>query len=305
MTNELIKTGTAQIGEGEVNAVNAKSIYEYLKIKTPFAKWIQRAIEKYDFIENTDYILTQEQTDKNVRLVQTGGRVAKKYIITLNMAKQLALTSNTKKGADIRNYFIDIEAKYIAKQKAVINYHERVKKHIIGNLDLNEFKADTCIDLIKKYQSPKNEIKKAVLIAVDKKTTEQYKTLQTLFIESIKAQSQDRRNLEYQKQENDRIQKENEIKNDVYEFVDKIRSKIKRIEINPTEMLTNKPKFDKALEYNKTQMRKIKRVIKSDFKHDVNIDEINDMLQDNTDKENIANFVLDTIKGRELVKVEL
>ncbi len=309
MTNELIKTGTAQIGESEVNAVNAKSIYEYLNIKSNYTTWIIRAIEKYNFIENTDYIRTNLINSKNGINQKGAGRQEIKYIITLNMAKQLAMTSNTKKGQDIRNYFIDIENKYIAKQKAVINYHERVKKHLIGNLDLNEFKADTCIDLIKKYQSTKTEIKKAVLEAVDNKTTEQYKTLQTLFIESIKTQSQGRRNLEFKRQENDRIQKENEIKNEVCEFVDKIRGKIKRIEINPTEMLTNKSKFDKELEYNITQMRKIKRVAKSDFKHDVyhdiDIDEINEMLQDNTDKENIANFVLDTIKGKELVKVEL
>jgi len=52
----IIKIEKQQIGTEQVNSVNAREIHTYLEVKTKFSMWIKRAIEKYDFIENTDYV---------------------------------------------------------------------------------------------------------------------------------------------------------------------------------------------------------------------------------------------------------
>ena len=53
--NSLIQITKNIINNIEINSVDAREIHEYLKVKTRFNDWINRAIEKYDFIENIDY----------------------------------------------------------------------------------------------------------------------------------------------------------------------------------------------------------------------------------------------------------
>ena len=41
----------------EFNSVNAREIYDYLGLaKGQFSRWIKTAIEKYDFIQNEDFL---------------------------------------------------------------------------------------------------------------------------------------------------------------------------------------------------------------------------------------------------------
>ena len=97
--SELIKVQVNVIGVEEVNSVNAREIHEYLGVKTKFTMWIQRAIKKYDFIENVDY--TSFITDP-----KSGKR---EYIVTLDMAKELSMLENNAKGKETRKYFIKCE----------------------------------------------------------------------------------------------------------------------------------------------------------------------------------------------------
>ena len=108
--NQIIKIDKSIIGADEVNSVNAREIYEYLQVRTRFNDWISRAIKKYDFIENVDYVLvTQKRVTKN-----RGGnqKETKDYIVTIDMAKELAMLENNKKGKEIRKYFIAVEKAY-------------------------------------------------------------------------------------------------------------------------------------------------------------------------------------------------
>jgi anti-repressor protein len=61
--------------------------------------WIQRAIERYDFKENEDYntIVTDTKSGK------------RDFIVSIDMAKELCLVSNTLKGKETRKYFIEVE----------------------------------------------------------------------------------------------------------------------------------------------------------------------------------------------------
>lgn len=86
--------------------VSAREVHLFLDIKTKFADWVKRCIDKYDFVENTDYSIL-----RSVENHSTGATTKIDYIVTLDMAKELAMISDTPKGKEARKYFIDCEKK--------------------------------------------------------------------------------------------------------------------------------------------------------------------------------------------------
>lgn len=106
--NEIKKTFAAKKQNGFVTAVNARVVHDWLEVKTPFHKWIQRRIEKYGFDEHVDYCLT---VDKVVRGEETN------YHCTPDMVKQLAMIESSEMGKLARLYFLDCETIAQGKQE--------------------------------------------------------------------------------------------------------------------------------------------------------------------------------------------
>lgn len=98
--NELINITTTTINNEEVNAVNARELHEKLEIETKFNTWMPRRIEEYEFEEGRDFV---------TNLSKSHGRPSKEYIISLDMAKELAMVENNEQGRRIRRYFIEVE----------------------------------------------------------------------------------------------------------------------------------------------------------------------------------------------------
>lgn len=101
----IITINIETIGTQEVNSVNAREIHNYLEVKTVFAHWIKRAIKKYDFIEDEDYV-------SFITDVKSGKR---DFIVTMDMAKELSMLENNKKGKETRKYFIKMEKEAVAQ----------------------------------------------------------------------------------------------------------------------------------------------------------------------------------------------
>ena len=100
--HDLIKIKKSNINGSEINSVNARETYDYLGLaKGQFSRWIKSAIEKYDFVQNEDYIT-----------IDTDVEGVKDYIVSLDMAKELCLVSNTPKGKETRKYFINFEKQH-------------------------------------------------------------------------------------------------------------------------------------------------------------------------------------------------
>lgn len=98
--NEIIKISKSEIGGTETNSVNARDIYKYLEVKTAFTTWLQRAIDKYDFTYDDFFSYLKEST---------GGRREKEFIVSIDMAKELCMITDTPKGKEVRKYFIEVE----------------------------------------------------------------------------------------------------------------------------------------------------------------------------------------------------
>lgn len=121
--NDLIKIEKSiYINGTEINSVNAREIHEYLKVKTKFADWIKRAIEKYDFIENQDYAILKNGNGNNAFI---------DYLVSIDMAKELAMIENNPKGKETRKYFINFEK----KGKELINQQSQEIQLLQGMLN--------------------------------------------------------------------------------------------------------------------------------------------------------------------------
>ena len=97
MTNELIKIQTNEQGQ---KLVSGRELHEVLGIKSRFNYWIRNMVA-YGFVENVDY------TKFLVQCVR--GQNQYDYILTLEMAKHIAMVQRTEIGMQVRNYFIECE----------------------------------------------------------------------------------------------------------------------------------------------------------------------------------------------------
>ena len=124
-------------------------MHKFLESKQDFSTWIKARIRKYGFIENEDFIVDKENAqihdkiNSPKRATATDGGFEKTtakavvksapqiygtmdraipmgfskidYYISLDMAKELAMIENNKKGREVRKYFIQCEK--LLKQK--------------------------------------------------------------------------------------------------------------------------------------------------------------------------------------------
>lgn len=99
-----ITVATGRIGADTVQTVNARDLHAFLEVGKDFSTWIKGRIEQYGFRQGIDFELFPE-TGEN----PSGGRPAKEYAITLDMAKELAMVERNEKGKQARAYFIECE----------------------------------------------------------------------------------------------------------------------------------------------------------------------------------------------------
>jgi phage anti-repressor protein/phage antirepressor YoqD-like protein len=90
----------------QINAVSARDLHAFLGVKSRFDDWIKNRVEDFDFKEHQDFevFLKKEENPQ-------GGRPAKEYILTLDMAKELAMVERNEKGKEARAYFLECERK--------------------------------------------------------------------------------------------------------------------------------------------------------------------------------------------------
>lgn len=107
--NELIKTITRDDG---TIAVSGRELHDFLEVDTPYTQWFDRMID-YGFTENTDFKGLSQKSEKPI-----GGRPRIDHVMTLDMAKEVAMIQRTDRGKQARQYFISVEKRY--KQLAAL-----------------------------------------------------------------------------------------------------------------------------------------------------------------------------------------
>ena len=100
--NEIITITTATINNEEVNAVNARDLHRELGVKRDFSNWIKDRLE--GFTEGQDFTVAKIGDGKN-----RGRFQPTEYIISLDVAKHIAMLERNEQGRKIRQYFIEVE----------------------------------------------------------------------------------------------------------------------------------------------------------------------------------------------------
>ena len=120
--NELINIKVVQKDfNGEKKRfVNARELHQWLGVGKFFANWIKDRIKKYDFVEDLDYFISiansgnglSAQSKGKIIDAKTGKVLAKDYVISVDMAKELAMLENSEIGKKVRKYFIRVEGDF-------------------------------------------------------------------------------------------------------------------------------------------------------------------------------------------------
>ena len=100
--------------------VNARELYKWLGVGRDFSNWIKDRIDKYDFVEDLDYFVTIAKfgdgfnglNKGKITDPKTGKVLAKEYVLSVDMAKELAMVENSDIGKKVRKYFIRVEGDF-------------------------------------------------------------------------------------------------------------------------------------------------------------------------------------------------
>jgi len=105
--NELINIKTTETGEP---TVLGRELHEFLGVTTRYNDWFPRMAE-YGFIEGKDFYSFLSKTS------ETGGRPSTNHLLTIDMAKEIAMIQRTERGKQARQYFIQVEKDYNSPEK--------------------------------------------------------------------------------------------------------------------------------------------------------------------------------------------
>lgn len=93
-----------QIGDDTVQTVNARDLHAFLAVGKDFSNWIKDRIGQYGFTQGVDFVVFANPGEN-----PSGGRPAKEYAITIDMAKELSMVERNEQGKRARLYFIEME----------------------------------------------------------------------------------------------------------------------------------------------------------------------------------------------------
>lgn len=115
-----IKVIQKEIDGSKKRFVSARELHKWLGVGRDFSNWIKDRIKKYDFIENLDYFMAiakfgdglNVQSKGKIVDAKTGQVLPKEYVISVDMAKELAMVENSEIGKKVRKYFIRVESDF-------------------------------------------------------------------------------------------------------------------------------------------------------------------------------------------------
>lgn len=123
----IVPVEQREVGGELVQAVDARELWQFLDVETPFDKWISRRVDQYEFQPGRDFSTVLSES--------SGGRPATQYHLTLDMAKELSMVERNARGKQARQYFIECErqAKAAAQPKALsLDDPEFLRQALLG-----------------------------------------------------------------------------------------------------------------------------------------------------------------------------
>lgn len=96
--------------QGGNPCVSARDLHGFLESRQEFTAWIKGRIAKYGFTEGQDFVINLSRSE--------AGRQTTEYVLSLDMAKELAMVEASARGQQARRYFIEKEKQHRQQAQA-------------------------------------------------------------------------------------------------------------------------------------------------------------------------------------------
>ena len=107
MENELVMVS---VNENNEPVIDGRELHKFLQVNSNYTTWFKRMCE-YGFSEDVDFFPKMEES--------IGGRPAVNHVLTLDMAKEIAMVQRNERGKLARQHFIEIEKKWNSPEKVM------------------------------------------------------------------------------------------------------------------------------------------------------------------------------------------
>ncbi|HCJ9693606.1 TPA: antA/AntB antirepressor family protein [Escherichia coli] len=140
------------IGGRETNIVSAKALHKALGVGKDFSTWITDRISEYNFTIGHDYSvhktispnLGKSPNGAAYSKIKQSGRPGKDYLLSVGMAKELAMIERTEQGRAIRRYFIQCEEEL---QRTVPEIAARYRRQLKARISAANLFKPMCVAL--------------------------------------------------------------------------------------------------------------------------------------------------------------
>lgn len=132
----IVPVIAGRIGGREANIVSAKALHKALGVGRDFTNWIKGRIDQYGFIAGTDFIRVENLSTPKRASTKTRQQIEHDYLLSLDMAKEVAMVERNEQGRAVRRYFIQCEEALQRSVPEIAAQYRRQLKARIGAANL-------------------------------------------------------------------------------------------------------------------------------------------------------------------------
>lgn len=127
----IVPVVSGQIGGRETGIASARELHSALGIGRDFTNWIKGRINQYGFITGADYIRVENLSTPKRASAKTRQQIEHDYLLSLDMAKELAMVERNEQGRAVRRYFIQCEeALHLSAPEVAARFRQQLKARI-------------------------------------------------------------------------------------------------------------------------------------------------------------------------------
>lgn len=132
----IVPVISGQVGGRETNIASARSLHRALGVGRDFTNWIKCRINQYGFAAGVDYIRVENLSTPKRASPKTRHQVEHDYLLSLDMAKEVAMVERNEQGRAVRRYFIQCEEALQRSVPEIAAQYRRQLKARIGAANL-------------------------------------------------------------------------------------------------------------------------------------------------------------------------
>lgn len=111
-------------------------MHKALGVGRDFTNWIKGRIDQYGFIAGTDFIRVENLSTPKRASTKTRQQIEHDYLLSLDMAKEVAMVERNEQGRAVRRYFIQCEEALQRSVPEIAAQYRRQLKARIGAANL-------------------------------------------------------------------------------------------------------------------------------------------------------------------------